>query len=82
MEIYYTEHAFQRMKKRAIKSEWIERVIWNPILRIDDDNDPELEHCLSKVPELADRILRVIITKSEPRRIVTLYLDRNMKAKL
>ncbi len=47
-----------------------------------DDNDPELEHHLAKVPELANRVLRVIVSKSEPRRVVTLYLDRNMKGKL
>jgi hypothetical protein len=82
MEIYYTEHALQRMAKRAIEPEWIERVIRAPALRLDDDNDPELEHHLAKVPELANRVLRVIVSKSEPRRVVTLYPDRNMKGKL
>ena len=82
MEIYYTEHALQRMAKRAIEPEWIESVIRSPALRLDDDNDPELEHCVAKVPELANRVLRVIVSKSEPRRVVTLYPDRNMKGKL
>jgi hypothetical protein len=82
MEIYYTEHALQRMAKRAIEPEWIERVIRAPALRLDDDNDPELEHHLAKVPELANRVLRVIVSKSEPRGVVTLYPDRNMKGKL
>jgi len=82
LEIYYTEHALQRMAKRAIEPEWIERVIRAPALRLDDDNDPELEHHLAKVPELANRVLRVIVSKSEPRRVVTLYPDRNMKGKL
>jgi len=82
MEIYYTEHALQRMAKRAIEPEWIERVIRAPALRLDDDNDPELDHRLAKVPELANRVLRVIVSKSEPRRVVTLYPDRNMKGKL
>jgi hypothetical protein len=82
IEIQYTEHALLRMAKRAIKPEWVERVIRNPAFRHDDDNDPELEHCLAKVPELANRVLRVIVSKSEPRRVVTLYPDRNMKGKL
>ena len=56
MEIYYTEHALQRMAKRAIEPEWVEWVIQKPALRLDDENDPELEHCLAKVPELANRI--------------------------
>ena len=82
IEIHYTEHALLRMEKRAIKPEWVERVIRNPTSRHDDDNDPELEHRLAKIPELANRVLRVIVSKSEPRRIVTLYPDRNMKGKI
>lgn len=82
MEIHFTEHALQRMAKRAIEHEWVERVIRDPALRLEDDNDPELEHRLAKVPELANRVLRVIVSKSEPRRVVTLYPDRNMKGKL
>ena len=82
MEIYYTKHALLRMTKRAIEPEWVEWVIENPSLRLDDDNDPELEHHLAKVPELANRVLRVIVSKPEPRRVVTLYPDRNMKGKL
>ena len=82
MEIYYTEHALQRMAKRAIEPECVERVIQNPDLRLDDDNDPQLEHRLAKVPELANRILRVIVSKSKTKRVVALYPDRNMKGKI
>jgi len=82
MEIYYTEHALQRMAKRAIKPEWVERVIRGPAFWHDDDNDPDLEHRLAQVPELANRVLRVIVSKSEPKRVITLYPDRNMKRKL
>jgi hypothetical protein len=64
MEIYYTEHALQKMAKRAIEPEWIEGMIRAPALRLDDDNDPELEHRLAKVPELANRLLRVITPAS------------------
>ena len=82
MEIHFTDHALQRMAKRAIEPEWVERVIKNPDLRLDDDNDPELEHRLAKVPELANRVLHVIVSKSETKRVVTLYPDRNMKGKI
>ena len=82
MEIHYTEHAVLRMAKRAIEPEWIERVLRNPDLRVDDGSDSELEHCVAKVPELVNRVLRVIVSKSEPRRVITLYPDRNMKGKL
>ena len=82
MQIHYTEHAVLRMAKRAIEPEWSERVLRNPDLRVDDESDPELEHCVAKVPELPNRVLRVIVSKSEPRRVITLYPDRNMKGKL
>jgi uncharacterized DUF497 family protein len=82
MEIHYTEHALLRMTKRGIDPEWVERLIRNPTLRLDDNSDSELEHRLAKVPELANRVLRVIVSKKEPRRVVTLYPDRNMKGKL
>jgi hypothetical protein len=82
MIIHYTEHALLRMTKRAIEPEWVERVLLNPALRLDDENDPELEHCLAKVSELANRVLRVIVSKSEPKKVITLYPDRNMKRKI
>jgi len=82
MKVHYTEHALLRLTKRAIESEWVERVIQNPALRLDDENDPALEHCLAKVPELANRVLRVIVSKSEPKRVITFYPDRNMKGKI
>jgi len=51
--------------------------------RIESDrNDPELEHRLGVVPELADRVLRVIVSKTEPKRVITVHLDRKMKDKL
>ena len=35
--------------------------LYAPALRHDDYNDPELEHRLAKVPELANRVLRVFV---------------------
>jgi len=60
MEIHYTEHAVLRMAKGAIEPEWIERVLRNPDLRVDDESDPELEHCVAKVPELANRFFELL----------------------
>ena len=34
------------------------------------------------VPELADRVLRVIVSKTEPKRVITVHVDRKMKDKL
>ena len=60
MEIHYTEHAVLRMAKRAIEPEWIERVLRNPDLRVDDESDPELEHCVAIVPEIANRVCELL----------------------
>ena len=61
-------------------------MIQNPDLRLDDDNDPELEHRLAKVPELANRVFvlsfpsrnqngRHFVSRSKPER-------KNMKLKI
>lgn len=78
----YTQHALQRMAKRQLREEWIERVIANPSQIEPDETDSALEHRLSPVPELAGRVLRIIVTKDEPRRIITVHLDRKLKGKL
>ena len=44
--------------------------------------DDSLEHRLAMVPELANRVLRVIVSKDEPKRVISVYLDRTMKGKL
>ncbi len=47
-----------------------------------DDYDESLEHRLATVPELANRVLRVIVSKDEPKRVISVYLDRKLKGKL
>jgi uncharacterized DUF497 family protein len=81
MSLIYTD-ALLRMKKRQIDAEWIERVVSNPTRLEPDDCDDSLEHRLAVVPELANRVLRVIVSKDEPRRVISVYLDRTMKGKL
>ena len=82
MELHFTQHAVARMAKRQLQREWVERVVAKPETIEDDEFDSELEHRLGKVPELANRVLRVIVTKSDPMRVVTVHLDRRMKKKL
>ena len=82
MNLVYTEHARGRMSKRQLQPEWVERVIANPAKIEPDENDAELEHRLGRVPELADRVLRVIVSKTEPMRVITMHLDRNLKGQL
>ena len=82
MNFHYTEHVRQRMAKRQLQFEWVERTVNNPARIELDAVDSSLEHRLGIVPELANRVLRVIVSKAEPRRVVTAYLDRSMKGKL
>jgi hypothetical protein len=82
MTLIYTEHVLRRMAKRQMRQEWIERVIGNPSRVEPDEVDATLEHRLAAVPELANRVLRVIVSKDEPRRVITAHLDRKLKGKL
>jgi len=82
MKSVYTQHALTRMENRQIQLNWVERVLEEPELIEPDAVDPALEHRLGTVPELANRVLRVIVSKDEPRRVITMYLDRTMKGHL
>jgi hypothetical protein len=82
MSLRYTQHALRRMSKRQIEAEWVERTIATPARTEPDEYDPTLEHRLSVVPELANRVLRVIVSKDEPKRVISVYLDRRMKGRL
>jgi len=82
MNIHYTEHARKQMAKRQLESEWVERIVRSPARTEVDGIDDSLEHRLGIVPELANRVLRVVISRDEPRRVITAYLDRTMKGKL
>jgi len=70
------------MAKRKLREEWIERVVANPSRIEADEVDSTLEHRLAVVQELANRVLRVIVSKDEPRRVITAHLDRKMKGNL
>jgi hypothetical protein len=82
MKLIYTEHALLRMAKRKLHEDWIERAVGHPARIEPDVVDPTLEHRRAEVPELANRVLRVIVSKDEPRRVITAHLDRKMKGKL
>jgi hypothetical protein len=82
MKLIYSEHAALRLVKRGLRKEWVERVIDSPSRIEDDMADTSLEHRLGLVPELANHVLRVIVSKAEPKRVITAYLDRKLKGKL
>lgn len=79
MDLHFTHHAVARMANRQLERAWVERVVAKPETVEDEEFDSELEHRLGKVPELANRVLRVIESKSDPVRVVTVHLDRRMK---
>ena len=62
----YTQHALDRMAKRQLQDAWIELVITAPDIVEDDKFDPELEHRLGRVPELANRVLRLSLRNQTP----------------
>jgi len=74
--IHYTRHALARMEKRLLTREMVESVLAHPEKRMPDPVDPQLEHCWGKVPALANRTLRVIVSTESPRRVITAHLDR------
>lgn len=82
MSLVFTKHALARLAKRQLEREWIERTVSSPARIEGDAEDPALEHRLAVVPELANRVLRVIVSKAEPKRVITAHVDRSMKGTL
>ena len=78
-----TAHARKVISERAIRLEWIERVLSQPERTERDQVDPELHHALGRIPEHGGRVLRVVYNRmAAPWRIVTVYFDRTEKDKL
>ena len=78
-----TAHARKVISERAIRLEWIERVLSRPERTEEDQEDPELHHALGRIPEHGGRVLRVVYNRmATPWRIVTVYFDRTQKDKL
>ncbi len=83
MDYELTQHAENAVIRRKIRTEWLERALAAPERIVVDPVDDTLEHRLVIIPEYGDRVLRVVVNRiTEPRRIVTLFFDRNMKGKL
>lgn len=83
IKLEYSKHAVFAMAERKIPKEWIERVVAEPMRRISDPNDPEVERFFRIIPEQDNRVLRVAVNTSvTPWRVVSVFFDRNMKGKL
>jgi hypothetical protein len=76
-EYELTVHAATVIARRAIDASWIERVLTKPERIEVDETDRSLTHALAKIPECADRVLRVVYNAYvDPIRVVTAYFDR------
>jgi len=75
-DLQFTKHALARLEKRRLTKEMVEQILQNPERRQPDSVDPELEQIWGRVPALANRWLRVIVSKEPPRRVITAHLDR------
>jgi len=79
MDYVLTEHARDALEKRRIPVAWLERAFYTPDAIEPDRIDPDLEHRLAVIREMDDRVLRVVVNVTvEPKRIVTLFLDRRI----
>ena len=71
------------MTERMIPIEWVEQAVANPVLRLPDPNDPEIERFFCEIRERDARVLRVAInTRVTPWRVVSVFFDRTMKGRL
>ena len=83
LDLVYTRHGETALRERFIPKEWVERTIRAPALTIPDPEDPEVERIYLAIPENGNRVLRVAAnTDAVPWRVVSAFLDRDMKAKL
>ena len=83
MRFTLTTHARDALQEREIPTLWVQRVLDSPMLVEPDEDDPELEHRLARVPEHGNRVLHVVVNHTlRPARVVTAYFDRKMRKKL
>lgn len=83
MHVRFTRHARHVMHERAIRMEWVERVVASPGLRVSDPSDSDVERFFGRVPERGNRVLRVAVnTRVVPWRVVSVFFDRGMRGEL
>ena len=80
MPLELTQHARNMLRQRGIDEAWVERTVQDPEATEQDRIDPALEHCVRRIPECGNRVLRVIADRSvTPNRIVAAFFDRGVK---
>lgn len=78
-----TSHARRVMAERGIRTAWLEETLVS-LERVERDPvDPEVSHRLRKIPDMGDRVLRVVYNHTaEPNRVVSVFFDRRLRGKL
>lgn len=77
MNYALTEHARDALEKRQIPLAWMEQVLAAPEATEVDLVDPDVEHCLARIPAFGNRVLRVIVNRRRtPLLVVTVFFDR------
>lgn len=83
LPLRFTRHAVDVMAERNILTEWVQRVVAEPMLRLPDPLDPMVERFFRSIPDQDNRVLRVAVnTNVAPWRVVSVFFDRNMRGKL
>lgn len=83
LDLDYTRHAIHAMEERKIPKGWVEKVMTEPVLRIADPNDAQVERFFRRIPEHGNRVLRVAVnTRVAPWRVVSVFFDRSMRGVL
>lgn len=79
LKIVFTRHALDRMERRGIAAEWVEATVQEPQRREPDPCDMELERLYKIIPQMGNRVLRVVVcwTAAEECRVVTAFPDRH-----
>jgi len=75
-----TEHASIVIMERGIHPNWIEKAIQQPDWTEPDLFDNSLTCAFVAIPEFGGRMLRIVFDDSvEPKRVITVYFDRNAR---
>jgi hypothetical protein len=78
-----SHHARGQIEDREIEFAWIARAMFQSERTEPDRDDPELGHALARIPEVENRVLRVVYNQTVmlPRN-VTVSFDRGQRNRL
>lgn len=78
MDFEFTEHAYDMLKERNIKREWVELTVNNPLRKL-PMNDGTI-HFIGQLEEYKSKYLRVVVSvEVESIKITTIFFDRRLR---